>query len=380
MQHNQSINQSVEIVPVTEENYNEKDYLASNPDVAKAVVKGIIFSGWRHFKLRGKKEERMMRIVSSNVGSAPQSKTQEPNSGIFSSAKRAIFQAFYQMRHPNIFCEIEMLKTSGLEAKVDALQTQLKDTDILLRQVMSILNWEMNLPLPPPKQLQTRVVGKYDQHFINDGMSFYPVLNRLLRPVGKELKDFHSILDFGCGCGRAIRGLSTLLPNSKIYGTDIDGEAIAWLKGNYSKFAEFSVAPHTPPTIYDDRMFDFIFGVSVMTHLPEDMQFQWLEELSRITKPGGYVMLSTHGEGIYRPLGKEVNDIMDAKGFFYYQLGGFNYGESISLPDFYQTTFHSHDYIRREWKKYFDIIDIQAAGRDQGLDERQDSVLLQKRL
>ncbi len=375
MQHNQSINQSVEIVPVTEENYNEKDYLASNPDVARAVLNGTIFSGWRHFKLYGKKEGRMMRVVSSNTNSASQDKTQKLV-GAFSFMKRTFFQLLYRIRHPQSF---EIVETSEIPM-METLKTQLDDTEILLKQMASILRWEMNLPLPPPKQLQTRVVGKYDQHFINDGMSFYPVLNRLLRPVGKELKDFHSILDFGCGCGRAIRGLSTLLPNSKIYGTDIDGEAIAWLKGNYSKFAEFSVAPHTPPTIYDDRMFDFIFGVSVMTHLPEDMQFQWLEELSRITKPGGYVMLSTHGEGIYRSLGKEVNDIMDAKGFFYYQLGGFNYGESISLPDFYQTTFHSHDYIRREWKKYFDIIDIQAAGRDQGLDERQDSVLLQKRL
>lgn len=363
--------QEGERILVTNENFNEIDYLASNPDVAKAVYNGTIFSGWRHFNLYGRKEGRKMRVTSGT----------RPNA--FHAVKRSFFRLIYRIIYPQSFYSelesMESIKDEVLDAQ-ESLKTQANDMEILLKQVLSILRWETNLPLPPPKHLQVRVVGKYDEHFINDGMSFYPVLNRLLRPVGKELKDFQSILDYGCGCGRAIRGLATLLPNNKIYGTDIDGEAIAWLKNNYSKFGEFSVAPHVPPTIYNDQMFDFIFGVSVMTHLPEDLQFKWLEELSRITKPGGYVMLSTHGEKIYRPFGKEIIDIMDAKGFLFHQPDGFNYGKSISLPDFYQTTFHTHSYIRREWGKYFDIIDIQAAGRDQGLDERQDSVLLRKRL
>jgi SAM-dependent methyltransferase len=278
------------------------------------------------------------------------------------------------------YLEFDDIGFDFLEAQIKDLDAHIKDQEILYNQVMSILRWEANLPPPPPKHLQIRVVGKYDQYFIDSGMSFYKVLNRLLRPVGKELKDFQSILDYGCGCGRGIRGLATLLPNNKLYGTDIDGEAIAWLKNNYSRYAEFSVTPHRPPTVYKDQVFDFIFGVSVMTHLPEDMQFQWLEELSRITKPDGYVMLSTHGEKIYQPFGKDIIDIMETKGFLHYQVGGFNYGKSISLPDFYQTTFHTHSYILKEWHKYFDIIDIQAAGVEQGLDNRQDSVLMQKRL
>jgi SAM-dependent methyltransferase len=370
-------NQEGDVVLVTDTNYNEKDYLASNPDVAKAVRKGILFSGRRHFNLYGRKEGHTMRVTSSNTSSTSQGKIQKLYSWI-ASCKRAIFRLLYRIRNPQSFdSDLDPLTLETLET----LKTQANDAEILLKQVVSILRWEANLPMPPPKHLQIRVVGKYDQYFIDAGMTFHPILNRLLRPVGKELKDFQSILDFGCGCGRGIRGLATLLPNHKLYGTDIDKEAIAWLKNNYSRFAEFSVAPYIPPTIYEDQMFDFIFGVSVMTHLPEDLQFQWLEELSRITKPGGYVILTTHGEKMYRPYykDKEIKNIMDSKGFLHFQAGGFNYGKSILLPDFYQTTFHSHAYIQQEWKKYFDIIDIQAAGIDQGLDNHQDSVLLQKR-
>jgi SAM-dependent methyltransferase len=260
-------------------------------------------------------------------------------------------------------------------SQLEQQQSQGNDNEVLLQQTLSILYRGENIPPPPPKHLQNRVVGGYVSGFIESGFtSVYPDLSRALKPVGKELKDFESILDFGCGCGRAIRALATLLPDSKLYGTDIDDEAIAWLKANYSRFAEFSVAPHLPPTIYEDESFNFIYGISVLTHLPEDMQFQWLSELARITKPNGYLVLTTHGENHYKAFVPEVLKIMDEKGFFYCDPG-FNYGKSVSLPDFYQNAFHTHAYIEREWSQYFDVIEIQPLG----IGGHQDTVLLQKR-
>lgn len=32
----------------------------------------------------------------------------------------------------------------------------------------------------------------------------------------------------------------------------------------------------------------------MFTHLPEEMQHSWLKELSRIAKPKGYLLLTTH--------------------------------------------------------------------------------------
>ena len=47
-------------VAVTSRNYNEKAYLASNPDVAESVKKGDFKSGKAHYKTFGWKENRMM--------------------------------------------------------------------------------------------------------------------------------------------------------------------------------------------------------------------------------------------------------------------------------------------------------------------------------
>lgn len=247
------------------------------------------------------------------------------------------------------------------------------DMDVIMKQTLSILKHEHDFVAPPPKHLQVRVVGSYVAEFIQSGYGVVNDLNNALRVAGKSLKDFASILDFGCGCGRAIRAIKNVVPSCELYGTDIDEEAIAWLQQNYSKFAQFSHAPDLPPTVYQDDMFEFIFGVSVFTHLPEDMQFKWLEELHRITKPEGYLVMSFHGENHYQKHG-DIRSIMEKKGFYYSDFGS-NYGKSINLPDFYQTAFHTHDYIRQEWNKYFEVVDI----RKLGMGNHQDTVLLRKR-
>jgi SAM-dependent methyltransferase len=48
-------------VPAADENFNEAAYLAANPDVAAAVSNGICPSGWVHFDLYGRHEDRLLR-------------------------------------------------------------------------------------------------------------------------------------------------------------------------------------------------------------------------------------------------------------------------------------------------------------------------------
>ena len=68
------------------------------------------------------------------------------------------------------------------------------------------------------------------------------------------------------------------------------------------------------------------------------------------------MVVTTHGEHHYlKLLGEGDRDAMTSKGFVYIDSG---YGESVALPGFYQTAFHSGTYIREHWNRYFDVIDI----------------------
>lgn len=172
---------------------------------------------------------------------------------------------------------------------------RLEETEAYVEQLATVLRHEHGLIPIPPAHLQIRVTGRFSPEFIESGYWHYNNFNELLKPVNRTLNCFSSILDFGSGCGRVIRALAGNLPDTKLFGTDIDPEAIAWCQANYGRFGSFSTCPHEPPTPYSDNSFDFIYGISVFTHLPEDLQFKWLQELRRICKPGGYLILTKHG-------------------------------------------------------------------------------------
>jgi SAM-dependent methyltransferase len=332
-----------ELVRATDENFDEQGYLEVNRDVAEAVRHGTMASGWHHFAMFGRTEGRQQFCYPAT--------------------------RIDRLRVARRWYELRIAAGRMLRVQRD-LQLRLYDLEVEVGQLHDMLELVHRPIAPPPKHLQLRVVGNYGPDFVRSGFSVtVPMLNRSLRRVGRDLTDFASILDFGCGCGRAVFALSRLVPGADLHATDIDEEAIRWLQRSCGELATYTVCPTLPPMPYEDHAFDFAFGISVFTHLPEDMQFAWLAELARVVKPDGYVVLTTHGEHNIQDLPDSGRRELQRTGFLYVPSG---YGSSISLPEFYENTFHSHEYIEREWSRYFEVIDIQAP--EPG--EHQDLVLL----
>jgi SAM-dependent methyltransferase len=209
----------------------------------------------------------------------------------------------------------------------------------------------------PPAELRYRVSSSPDaQNFITIGKTCANDIHSALLKVGHNLGEFKRILDFGCGCGRTLIYLKDLAPHAQFAGTDIDAGAIEWCK-EHLRFATFTVGPASPPTGYVSDTFDFIYAISVFTHLDEDYQFSWLEELRRIAKPGGVLLLTVD------------SSLVGEKDFVFQR----SYEDGL-FPAWYQNAFHSKDYVVENFGKYFEVMGYLA----RGMNEHQDIVLLRK--
>lgn len=228
-------------------------------------------------------------------------------------------------------------------------------------------------PFPPPR-LRHRVHGDVTRDsFTRAGQHVTADLMRLLADAGIPPRSIGTALDFGCGCGRVLRYVRSELLETAICGADIDTEAIEWCRANLG-FARFVVNESRAAMPFPDRHFDLIYGISVFTHLDEDMQNFWLAELQRVARPGGILILSVHGASIYErnlSASKLRSLRRDGIRFDVRTTGRFKVD---GLPDFYQMAYHTRDYIERVWTRYFSIIDYVP----QGIVGHQDAVVLRR--
>lgn len=85
-----------------------------------------------------------------------------------------------------------------------------------------------------------------------------------------------------------------LLPHQKLWGCDVYEECARWCQENI-EFAETAHCSIDPPLPYRESQFDFVYALSVFTHLRLDLQFKWAWELYRILEPGGVLFVTVSG-------------------------------------------------------------------------------------
>jgi SAM-dependent methyltransferase len=215
-----------------------------------------------------------------------------------------------------------------------------------------------NLPMPDDFHL-ARIGTSNLQNYKSVGFDKFMRLQEvLIKYANKTFTDMERILDWGCGCGQVLRYFNKY-HDVEVNGADIDIVSIKWCESNLD-FAKFHHVPLSPPTSFPNGYFDLIFGISVLTHLRENDQSDWLAELSRISRKGGIVLLSVHGNGgvAFR------NELFDINKLFSWQEKGFlaigvdRAIDSINDKEYYTTSFQTDWYIKKQWAKYFQIIDV----------------------
>jgi SAM-dependent methyltransferase len=121
------------------------------------------------------------------------------------------------------------------------------------------------------------------------------------------------VCEWGCGPGRIIRHLPVLAAGNAVdfYGSDYNRASIEWCRTHLPGIT-FLVNDLAPPLPVDDGFFDLIFCRSVFTHLSASLHDRWIGELRRAVRPGGVVILTTHGDAYRVRLTKQERRRYDA--------------------------------------------------------------------
>ncbi len=178
-----------------------------------------------------------------------------------------------------------------------------------------------------------------------------------LNQLGKSLQQFSSILEFGCGMGRLTQYLFSLPGDREIFGCDVSDVEIENCRRRLPG-GRFIKNNWCPPISFEADQFDLIYSYSVFTHLSEDNHMAWLKELSRLLKPGGIMMHTTHSYEYLKRIKMfspsslmrysfdcNVESFMHADNGYYYAV------DNNSKPE-YGVTIINKSYILENWPRY----------------------------
>ena len=163
------------------------------------------------------------------------------------------------------------------------------------------------------------------------------------------------VLDFGCGSARVLRQFLREAEQTEFWGCDIDAPSIAWVQANLSPPLRVFDNAVAPPLPLNDGYFDLVYATSVFTHIG-DLWSDWLLELHRILAPGGRLISSFLGEGMWEALIGEA---------YREEAVGMTVRRHWTEQDAW--VFHSEWWLREHWGRLFDVEAVAPPPRtDQG--------------
>jgi SAM-dependent methyltransferase len=125
----------------------------------------------------------------------------------------------------------------------------------------------------------------------------YTDMNFLIRSAERSslnLRTIGSILELGCGSARLLR-LLRCIKDVRLVGTDINPACITYCHENVPGPEYFANEERPPLTFAEAGSFDLVYASSVFTHIPLEWQPEWLHEIHRVLRPGGFFLCTVLG-------------------------------------------------------------------------------------
>ena len=156
------------------------------------------------------------------------------------------------------------------------------------------------------------------------------------------------ICEWGCGSARVLRHLPKVVAeSSRFYGTDYNPDTVNWCRQNIENI-EFELNKLSPPLPFETNSFDCLYCISVFTHLSSEMHSQWMREISRVVKPNGLIIFTTHGDACSQNL---TSDEIES-----YNAGNLVVRGNIKEGKRCYVAYHPTNFVKQELLNPFEVV------------------------
>jgi SAM-dependent methyltransferase len=112
-----------------------------------------------------------------------------------------------------------------------------------------------------------------------------------------DLDSAQAVLDVGCNVGGLLQGISQIKPNIRLAGVEVNREALTAARRSLPSASLHVCGAEAMP--FGDAEFDCVTCVEVLEHIPADLRRPALQEICRVLKPGGHLLLQVPHAGAF---------------------------------------------------------------------------------
>ncbi len=147
-----------------------------------------------------------------------------------------------------------------------------------------------------------RKIRSYVYRYAADGRNMHAEISDLIQPLPGQ-----TVLDVGCASGELLTMVADANAGAELIGVDIKPGTMKDPSGNRDPRIKFMAADATRLPFADNSM-DYVSALFVLYHVKDKNIPAALEEISRVVKPDGTILIATSGKR-----NKEKNRMFDAK-------------------------------------------------------------------
>jgi len=175
--------------------------------------------------------------------------------------------------------------------------------EVLKRSVREPYIDGVAFPRFPHAEVQLGYNGSADDEAMISAHELWLYAEEYARALGFPLKEGGNVLDIGCGWGRITRTFMRDVPKERLYGVDIDPNAVL-MTHIMGVPAQLQQSRPGEPLPFPDHSFNVAICNSVLTHLPENVATSLMRDVARVLQTGTLFVFTVEDDAFLDYLGQ----------------------------------------------------------------------------